>query len=152
MKRINNYILEKFKISKDIKNLSDSDINTGISIITDICGIYLDQQPDLVSDVENWIKENCIADILSEVKIYWIKKFTYSKAHFINRIINGEWEPHLNDNEKYCNEVASSVTELKENDNKWEIYTAKKYNNALVFIKNFKDDKQKIIYVFEPKK
>lgn len=152
MNNLKEYIIEKFKISKDIKNLSDSDINTGVSIITDICGIYLDQQQELVSNIENWIKENCIADILTEVKIYWMKKNTYRKAHFINRIINGEWESHLINDEKYCIEVANSVTELKENDNKWEIYTAKKYNNALVFIKNFKDEKDKIIYIFEPKK
>ena len=162
MKNLNQYIIEKFKITKDtVKNsLSQSDIDTAVSIIVDICGIYLDQHKNLVNAIENWVIENKITNIFDTVEIYWDKKTTYKKAHFINRILQGEYEKHLINNPTVCHNIAgrNKIPVATDGDNSsWEIYcddyldTGIKYKGNLLFIKHFKDTKDKIIYVFVEK-
>lgn len=151
MKKINIYIIEKLKINKDSKLVKNRD--TEVAIISDICGIYLDRHKNLVSAIEEWVNEQDITDMFKEVKIYWDKKTTYKKAHFINRILQGEWEKHLIDDPKFCYYVANSVKipwAIDEKD--WEIYVSREYNSSLLFIKHFDDSNDKIMYVFKPVK
>lgn len=151
MKEINTYIIEKLKINKDSKLVKNRD--TEVAIITDICGIYLDRHKNLVNAIEEWLNEQDITDIFKEVKIYWDKKTTYKKAHFINRILQGEWEKHLIDDPRFCYNVANSVKipwAVDEND--WEIYVSREYNSSLLFIKHFDNTNDKIMYVFKPVK
>lgn len=68
MKELNTYILEKLKINKNT-DISFSNYNTVITLITGICNINLEKEENknLIDTIENWVKENDIEDFKKDL-------------------------------------------------------------------------------------
>ena len=72
MINLNTYIIEKLHIDKNSnKKMSESDINTMCSLITDICNIKLNDSSNIgiIKSIEDWIIENNI-DSMDKINCY----------------------------------------------------------------------------------
>ena len=103
---LNQYITEKFKISKDIKT-DKVNTDTIVSCISDICKIPLTwpEEKDIIDEIENWCINNNL-ETLDQVEcscnLYDMKKKNYN---MYDRLQKDDWLKHIKDmsNEEYKN-------------------------------------------------
>ena len=159
MNSLSTYITEKLHLTKDISLYDESDVNTSVSIITDICHINLDKDNEsLINPIEDWVKQHGgIKDFFDDVKIYWSKERTLHWALYANRIYNKGYDKKLIDDEEYIKKtistkckIAKGVKHSVDTGYDSEIY----YNDKqLIFLRHNDSDKmyKYVAYIFEIK-
>ena len=159
MKELNKYILEKFKISKDIKDEVNTD--TIVSCITAICRISLEwpEHKKIVDEIEKWCKDNNLEE-LEDIEIFAPLSLIKGTGSY-NRLKEEGWLDKIKDVPSFTPKLSSNyintltkdaklVAEYTKNDKYGKLYRYDndyRYGDAIIFVKEI----TKMYYWFKKK-